>query len=240
MKFHWVSGETLEFIHSCLVLWYNKEKLCACTSNMADESERIEAEMLQWLREVDGNILERICGELEIDIPGDKKGNKFLVLKLIVCYLHSTKLELLEDQRLTTYLKLHGDLSEYIQKNQPVDEVKLNSPKPVKIEVGEPHLGNKLTQCKDKHPLINVNARREFKIYGSVGNGKDSLSYTSLSFQMGQGKKAGYSPAEMQAAVIKAMKPGSSLWNYLESREDVEDKAFIPVLRSHYKEKNSA
>ena len=204
---------------------------------MANKSERIEAEVLRLLREVDVNILERICGELEIDIPGDKKGNKFLVLKLIVRYLHSTELELLEDQGLSIFMRI---LNEYIQKNQPVDEGELNSPKTVKIEVGEPNLGNKLTEYKDKNPLINVNARREFKIYGSVGSGKDSLSYTSLSFQMGQGKRAGYSPAEIQAAVIKAMKPGSSLRNYLESREDVEDKAFIQVLRSHYKEKDSA
>ena len=83
---------------------------------MADESERIEAEVLQRLREVDVNSLEKICGELEIDIPGNKKGNKFLVFKLIVRYLHSTELESLEDQGLSTFLKLHGDLYEIILK----------------------------------------------------------------------------------------------------------------------------
>ena len=62
-----------------------------CTCNIADQSERIEAEVLQWLREVDVDILEKIFVELEIEISGDKKGNKYLVLKLIVrsCILQS-------------------------------------------------------------------------------------------------------------------------------------------------------
>ena len=51
---------------------------------------------------------------------------------------------------------------------------------------------------------------------------------------MGPEKKAGYTPADIQAAVIMAIKPGSSLRNYVESREGMEDKAFIQVLRSHY------
>ena len=57
---------------------------------------------------------------------------------------------------------------------------------------------------------------------------------------MSQGKKVGYSSAEIQTAVIRAIKPGSSLRNYLEAREDMEETAFIQILRSHYKEKDSA
>ena len=203
---------------------------------MADEPERIEAEVLQWLREVEVNILGSICQELNILIPEEKKGNKFLIIKLIVRYLHSTEVEALDDQGLSTFLKLHGDLSAVIKKNQSGDTNVQTLDGTVKTEQLEFSLGNNFTE---KNPMINVNARREFKINGCVGGEKDSLSYTSLSFQMGRGRKAGYTSTEIQAAVIRAMKPGSSLRNYMESREDMEDKVFIQILRSHYKEKDS-
>ena len=68
---------------------------------------------------------------------------------------------------------------------------------------------------------------------------KKTLSYTSLTFQMEQGMKEGCSPGEIQAAVIRAIRPGSNLRNYLESRADITSDAFITVLRSHYKERDS-
>ena len=88
---------------------------------------------------------------------------------------------------------------------------------------------------------MQVQRLREFKINGTVGDKdqKDILSYTSLSFQMEQGRKAGYSPREIQVAVIKAMRAGSNLRNYLESKPDIDADAFIKVLRSHYKEKDA-
>ena len=42
------------------------------------------------------------------------------------------------------------------------------------------------------------------------------------------------------AAVIKAIKPGSNLRNYLESLLDIRETAFIQVLKSHFKEKDSS
>ena len=90
-------------------------------------------------------------------------------------------------------------------------------------------------------PVMQFHRLRELKINGTVGgiDQKDSLSYISLSFQMKQGRKAGYTPAEIQAAVIKAIKPGNSLRSYLEGRVHLDHKAFLQLLRSHYKEKDS-
>ena len=51
---------------------------------------------------------------------------------------------------------------------------------------------------------------------------------------MQQGKIIGYSSKEVFAAVIKAIKPGSNLRNYLESRVDISETAFIQVLRNHF------
>ena len=74
-------------------------------------SEAIEADVLQWLREVDVDLLERICGELKVVIPEDKKGNKSLVLRLILRNLHSADMEALDDGGYSFFLKLHTALS---------------------------------------------------------------------------------------------------------------------------------
>ena len=76
---------------------------------------------------------------------------------------------MLEIQGLSTFLKLRGDLSESIQKNQPVGEDEQSSRRTVNFEDRERNMGNNLIECKAKNSLINVNARREFKISGSVG-----------------------------------------------------------------------
>ena len=56
---------------------------------------------------------------------------------------------------------------------------------------------------------------------------------------MEQGMKEGCSPGEIQASVIRAIRHGSNLRNYLESRADITSDAFITVLRSHHKEMDS-
>ena len=56
---------------------------------------------------------------------------------------------------------------------------------------------------------------------------------------MKQGKEAGYSSKEICAAVIRAIKPGSNLRNYLESRDNISETAFVQILRSHFKEKDA-
>ena len=62
----------------------------------------------------------------------------------------------------------------------------------------------------------------------------------SLSYQIQNGKKEGRSGAEICAAVIKSITPGSSLRNYLESRVQTDEKSLIRVLRSHFNEKDSS
>ena len=93
---------------------------------------------------------------------------------------------------------------------------------------------------KEQQSRVEVQRLRDFKINGSVGNtSKDSLSYSSLMFQIKQGKEAGYSIGEVIAAVIKAIKPGTQLREYLECRGEIAEEGFIQVLRTHYGEKES-
>ena len=86
-----------------------------------------------------------------------------------------------------------------------------------------------------------IHRLRYFKINETIGgvDQRDNLSYTSLSFQMKQGKEAGYSSKEICAAVIRSIKAGSNLRNYLESLVKISETAFIQTLRSHFKEKDA-
>ena len=52
-------------------------------------------------------------------------------------------------------------------------------------------------------------------------NKKETLSYTSLFFQMKRDKEAEYGSKEVSATVIRAIKPGSNQRNYLESKINI-------------------
>ena len=81
--------------------------------------------------------------------------------------------------------------------------------------------------------------RRDFKIDGTVGKGsKDSLSYSSLCYQIQQGKDAGYTSAEIRKAVVGATKPGS-FKTYLEGLRHVSEAAFLEALQINYNEKKA-
>ena len=76
-------------------------------------SDALEAEVLQLLTVLDVGKLE-VCGIFEIDIPEAKHGNKSLILKLIVRFLHSEDLEGQEDHGHSTFLNLHTVLKDSI------------------------------------------------------------------------------------------------------------------------------
>lgn len=88
---------------------------------------------------------------------------------------------------------------------------------------------------------IQVQKLREFKINGTIGEvcQKETLSYTSLSFQLKQGKESGYSTKEIISGVIRAIKPGTPLRTYLETRIDLDEASLLKILRSHFKERDS-
>ena len=206
---------------------------------MAEEvSDVVEAEVLQLLRKVDLDVLQGFCDELKITIPETKQGNKSLILKLIVRYLHSEHMEGLDDQGLSVFLKLQSDLKDSLA-GKSLGEQKTDIDK-TGIIVDDKVSGEQNQDEKGKH-FVQIHRFREFKISGSIGGveQKDTLSYSGLSFQMKQGKEAGYSYREIQAAVIKAIKPGNNLRNYLESRVKISESAFLQVLRSHFQEKDS-
>ena len=79
---------------------------------------------------------------------------------------------------------------------------------------------------------------KELKISGRIGDldHKDTLSYTSLCYQMRSAKTKGYSDKEIMSAVIKSINPSLELRAYLEGRTNLTYQSLITTLRSHYKE----
>ena len=95
---------------------------------------------------------------------------------------------------------------------------------------------------KKSKTVFDVEKLKDFKISGTIGGvgEKDKLSYTNLSFQIQNGKKLGYSEENIFGAVIKAISPSNYLRTYFESKQDLHLASLVGVLRSHFKEKDSA
>ncbi|KAL6463235.1 hypothetical protein MHYP_G00276260 [Metynnis hypsauchen] len=83
--------------------------------------------------------------------------------------------------------------------------------------------------------------RREFRINGQIGEGgqRDKLSYTNLMHQIDMGLRKGHSEAEIVEAVVKAISPGLSLRDMLETKSDLTLPHLKTVLKGHFKEDSS-
>ena len=226
---------------------------------MALSPEEIEAEVSQLLRMVDMDALIGFCDEFRVNIPTAKEGNKNLVVRLLLNHLNSDTVSESEDHGQAMFLKLHSDLKLLEEKGEDkevpgtrVDVDTKISLEDTKKDISQKLLNNTFEKKKmeirqtqiisnDGTPVVQIQRFRDFKISGVIGSQdhKDTLSFASLSSQIQQGKEAGYSYKEIRAAVIKAIKPGQSLRNYLESNTNLSESAFLKILRSHYKVKDS-
>ena len=83
---------------------------------------------------------------------------------------------------------------------------------------------------------------KSFKISGNIGGSgkKDTLSYTSLAYQIQNGRKAGYNDNETCAGVIKSFAPGNHLKSYLEWKPSLNLSSLIQIIESHFSEENSS
>ena len=82
---------------------------------------------------------------------------------------------------------------------------------------------------------------KELKISGQIGSPgqKDKLTYTGLSFQIASAQQRGFEGPEICAAVIRAIAPGEDLRTYLEMCPSLTLDTLIPILRTHFKEKDA-
>ena len=201
-----------------------------------DEFSNIETEVFQLLPLVnDIQFLLQVCEKCSVKIDDANQGNKHIIIKTLLKFLNgSDEINTLEDQGVSVVLQLHNDLKDHLK----ID---------IKTEIGHEHEPDvsKMDENNEENPKeskLHFHRLRDFKIHGSVGgpDQKDKLSYVSLSYQISNAKSEGRSGAEICAAVIKAITPGSSLRNYLESTGTTNVNSLIQVLRAHFKEKDSS
>ena len=190
-----------------------------------------------------------VCNRAKIPIPPAKVGQRTSVYNLIMRYLTSEDIEESDDAGLQQLQQMDGWLKDVLKDIDKKPDANLSK----KGEAGGTSNGNKDASAgnKDESPVASgsqqaVNTRvelhklREFKITGgSVGGSDNLLDYTSLSYQMQEGKALGYSSKEVMAGVIKAMKAGSSIRKYFEGLPGMDEEKFITILRSHYDVKDS-
>ena len=145
--------------------------------------EDIEPIVTKWLADADAETLTKVCAEIPLTIPTDKAGKRLLILKLLLKYLYSDDMENSDDSGLSTFLKIHSLLESDIKTDKIKPEIVKNEFENGNQGISANGLGN-----------IALHRLREFKINGTVGgvDQKDTLSYTSLSFQMKRGREAGY------------------------------------------------
>jgi hypothetical protein len=81
---------------------------------------------------------------------------------------------------------------------------------------------------------------REFKITnGTVGAGENCLPYSTVCFQMKEGKEAGFIPRELRSGVIKAMKPGFTRTYFEGKADEFTHEEFMEMLQEVYSRKLS-
>ena len=78
---------------------------------------------------------------------------------------------------------------------------------------------------------------KEFKINGTIG-GENEIEYSSLMYQVKEGKTLGYNEKEIQLGIVKGVKD-KTLKKFFEINSDLTDEEFYGMIRNHYDVKDS-
>ena len=198
-------------------------------TTMSKEAEVMEAEVMMFLSELEADELEVVCSKIPLTCPETAQGKKNALLKLL--FKHLLSLDDKEDKGFATYQIIHTHVTELKKPDSDSKEKVELDVKKVKSDSSE----------KSK-TWVEIQKLKDFKISGTIGGvvEKDKLSYTSLSYQIANGRKLGVPEERICAAVIKAISPSNNLRTYLESKPNLTLVSMIEILRSHFKEKDSA
>ena len=204
---------------------------------MDDDTEKKVLSMLPLVEEI--GMLENVAAECDIQVPEEKQGNRKFLFKSIMTYLNSPEVEALDDQGASKFLAVFDLIkdSESVHVKLKIEEDPGSENSDEEKEEGFGEEDDKVNVAA----LQKLHRLRDFKINGTIGNAgqKDKLSYSSLSYQIQNGKDRGFSEKEICSAVIRAISPGNTLRTYFESREKLSLKSLMKVLRSHFKEKDA-
>ena len=200
--------------------------------------DEIEDTVLTWLSSQNAATLEKVYQLIPLACPDNLKGKKRSLLKTLLDHFCSLDDD---DGGYSTILLIHDFIlkleEETPQREEVVDE---------KSEVsgrmsGESGYGKSDEKRRGIYEKIDVVKFKEFKISGTIaGKGDNKMSYTSLSYQIEEGKRQGFSDSMICTAVVRAISPGNNLHTYLESKKIVSLYSLIEILQSHFKEKDSS
>ena len=218
------------------------------TIKMANNLER---SVLARLMDQSPETLVKICEQLGLEVTSNQLEDTSKLWKMVVRYLTSAEVESSPDSGEATFLLVQTIMNEIAHESaiqskayenilSDYDDYLASPPPKPKLE-RKSNSQPILTPKVQAQPTVSLHRIKEFKISGSIGSPgqKDKLTYSSLSYQIQQGKRMGYSEEEICSAVIKAITPGISLRIYLENKTDLDLTSLLSVMRSHYKEKDS-
>lgn len=197
-------------------------------------ADEVEDVVLTWLTTQNAVILQEVFGIIPLDCPTNLHGKKRNLLKTLLDHFCTLNVDTDGDGGHSTMLSIQ-DFIKTKQSENVKEEIK--EPMSVDESVRQQIIGVK----GDEKSVIDLVKFKEFKISGTIaGKGDNKLSYTSLLYQIEEGRRQKYSEHLICAAIVKSISPASNLRTYLESRKLVSLDSIIEILRSHFKEKDSS
>ena len=212
------------------------------TESPITNNEEIESRVWQCLvEEQDTEVLEDICVSLELEIPPASKGKRNDLYKLVLKYLNSESVLNSDDHGWASYLKIDQVFTSLLENKTPDPTKNTMEEKPRDIKTLDEKVSMP-TKRRQEDPFYELKQIKELKINGKIGGigEKDRLSYVSLSYQISNAKKLGYSEEMIFGAVIRAITPGTHLRTYLESKQSMTLPSLLEVMRSHFQERDSS
>ena len=217
-------------------------------SKVQPPADVVEDDVLNHLPTLETKELLEICELIDLTVEDSVKDNRRGLVKLLMRYLCTSEAE---DDKLTAFLQIHthlglekgddedddNDKDGAEVKKEPeavvVDAAKTLSGGSVRSKVG---MGTKDQKDKRSGVTATVDVTRvrlkEFKLPGMIGGtGENSLSYTSLQFEIDKGRKLGHSEMEMCSAVISKV-ADKELRSYFEGEEDIKLEEVLDMLKS--------
>lgn len=204
-------------------------------AEMSDQSQVMEDKVLAWLSQQTAVILEQVYDIIPLEIPEELKGKKIKLLNKLLNHLCGLEDVVDGDKGLSVYLLINDEIEKGVNK----DETKVLPGIKTEIKSVTEQLSNPDLLVKRDNPRVDVVKLRDFKISGVIGGKNDSLSYTSLLYQIDCGRRLGYTDVTICDAVIRAISPSNHLRTYLEGQKTVSVDCLLEILQSICIEKDS-
>ena len=161
-------------------------------------AEGVRKEVVERLQLASTSQLNELCDRLKLKIPTNKKENQIAVFNLLMRYITSEEMEDSQDGGLAVMQQMNEELSVMLELDRKpmVDGEGSKVVPSASITTDTGTVGEVKTK-------IELHKLREFKISGIVCGGENVLDYTSLRYQMREGKTLGYSDKEIMSGLLR-------------------------------------